>query len=137
MPSMISLRRSGGIENLSLNTLKAFVTGCCGFPANRFATSRRHQASLVAASWGSAVSSTTSSTSRQKAYSAGRAGGRPQQRAAPEPVVSGVFDLAQDFQPALDRGADLQADAAAQIAPERSAREHQAPRPFDLVAHQG
>src|SRR2546422_492321 len=48
----------------------ARLTGCCALPAARLAISARHHASLAPATCGSGVSSTTSSTSRQKAYSA-------------------------------------------------------------------
>jgi hypothetical protein len=45
----------------------ASATGCCGVPEKMAPTSLRHQASLVRARSGSETSSTTSSTSRQKA----------------------------------------------------------------------
>ena len=47
--------------------ISAFITGWLGRPAKAACTSWRHQASLAAATPASLVSSTTSSTSRQKA----------------------------------------------------------------------
>ena len=47
--------------------ISAFIAGWLGWPAKLAETSFAHQASLVAATPGSLTSSTTSSTSRQKA----------------------------------------------------------------------
>ena len=58
-------------------------------------------------------------------------------------MLSGLYgvlrplDLLQDAQPALDRGADLQADAAGQGFSQIGAREHQLARSFHLEFHQG
>ena len=67
MPSMISSRRSRARPKLPTTSVKASATGCCGVPVKIAATSVRHQASYIRASAGSVLSSTTSSTSRQKA----------------------------------------------------------------------
>src|SRR3989442_9887303 len=59
-----------------------------------------------------------------------------QYRAAAEHVVIGVFDFLQDAQPALDGGADLQADAAGESSAQRHAGQHHLSCSFYLEAHQ-
>ena len=80
MPSTTASSRSRVIEQLCRCGRSASVTGCSGLPSNIWSIWVRHQASLTRASEGSVHSSTTSSTSRQKAYSAviarRRSGGR-------------------------------------------------------------
>jgi len=67
MPSMISFMRAPSMPMGATKGASARATGCAGCPAMRFATSVRHQASLVRATPTSLASSATSSTSRQKA----------------------------------------------------------------------
>ena len=67
MPSITVWKCSGGSANSRTMGASACATGCCGVPSNARAISCRHHASLVRATPGSLTSSTTSSTSRQKA----------------------------------------------------------------------
>jgi hypothetical protein len=52
------------------NFVSSSATGCWGLPPKTAAISLRHQASFIRGTAGSVTSSTTSSTSRQNAYSA-------------------------------------------------------------------
>jgi hypothetical protein len=67
MPSMISFMRPASSPKRAAKGSSAFVTGCCGWPAKRLATSVRHHASFVRAIPVSSTSSAMSSTSRQNA----------------------------------------------------------------------
>ena len=70
MPSITAWKCSCGRPKAAITGTSARVTGCCGVPAYAATISARHHASLLRATPGSVTSSTTSSTSRQNAYSA-------------------------------------------------------------------
>ncbi|QJW83187.1 hypothetical protein HK414_11115 [Ramlibacter terrae] len=64
---MTDCRWSSSSPNWGTYGISACITGWVGRPSKACVTCARHQASLVRAMAGSLTSSTTSSTSRQKA----------------------------------------------------------------------